>query len=79
LTGLKIGLFDQRSFSDAFQIFSTQSIEESLVSDNLIIRIFAVPDRLVGKRCLLKMQETISEEPETFREFRAIRMAFENL
>ncbi len=38
---LKLGVFDQRCFYQAFEEFEHQSIEESLVSDNLIIRILA--------------------------------------
>ena len=51
----------------------------SLKSENLIVRIFAVLDRWVGKRRLALMKETIAEEPDTFREFYAIRMRAEGL
>jgi len=58
-TALKLGVFDQRSFYAAFQEFDQQSIEKSLKSENLIVRIFAVLDRRVGKRRLLMMKDTI--------------------
>lgn len=76
---LKLGVFDQRCFYRAFEEFEHQSIEESLVSDNLIIRIFAILDRRIGKRRLLLMQETINDEPEMFQEFFAIRAKAEGL
>lgn len=66
-TALQLGIFDQ------------QGIEMSLKSENLIVRIFAVLDRRVGKRRLALMKETIAEEPDTFREFYAIRMKAEGL
>ena len=66
-TALQLGIFDQ------------QSIEMSLKSENLIVRIFAVLDRRVGKRRLALMKEMIAEEPDTFREFYAIRMKAEGL
>ena len=66
-TALRLGIFDQ------------QSIEMSLKSENLIVRIFAVLDRRVGKRRLALMKETIAEEPDTFREFYAIRLKAEGL
>lgn len=66
-TALRLGIFDQ------------QSIEMSLKSENLIVRIFAVLDRRVGKRRLALMKETIADEPDTFREFYAIRMKAEGL
>ncbi len=65
-TALRLGIFDQRCFYDAFAEFDQQSIEMSLKSENLIVRIFAVLDRRVGKRRLALMKETIAEEPDTF-------------
>lgn len=76
---LKLGVFDQRSFYAAFQEFDQQSIEKSLKSENLIVRIFAVLDRRVGKRRLLMMKDTIEQEPNTFKEFYAIRARAEGI
>ena len=78
-TALKLGVFDQRSFYVAFQEFDQQSIEKSLKSENLIVRIFAVLDRRVGKRRLLMMKDTIEQEPNTFKEFYAIRARAEGI
>ena len=78
-TALRLGIFDQRCFYNAFAEFDQQSIEMSLKSENLIVRIFAVLDRRVGKRRLALMKETIAEEPDTFREFYAIRLKAEGL
>ena len=78
-TALRLGVFDQRSFYRAFEKFDNQSIEKSLESDDLIVRIMAVLDRRVGKRRLLLMKEKMENEPETFREFYAIRMKAEGL
>ena len=73
-TAVKLGMFDQRCFYEAFHIFDNQSIEKSLVSENIIVRIFAVLDRRVGRRTLRKIGENIENEPETFRMFYDIRM-----
>lgn len=78
-TALKLGVFDQRSFYAAFQEFDQQSIEKSLKSENLLVRIFAVLDRRVGKRRLLMMKDTIEQEPNTFKEFYAIRARAEGI
>ncbi len=78
-TALKYGQFDQRCFYAAFHEFDNQSIEESLKSGDLLVRIFAVLDRRIGKRTLLKMNETIGDEPELFRTFFNIRMEAEGL
>ncbi len=78
-TALKLGVFDQRCFYSAFEEFDNQSIEESLKSENLLVRIFAILDRRVGKRRLRLMKETMVNEPETFREFYAIRAKAEGI
>lgn len=78
-TALKLGVFDQRCFYNAFAEFDNQDIEASLKSDDLIVRIFAVLDRRIGKRRLALMKETITSEPETFQEFYAIRVKAEGL
>ena len=78
-TAIKLGVFDQTCFYNAFDEFDNQSIEKSLYSDNLLVRIFAVLDRRVGKRKLISMKETIENEPDTFKEFFAIRMNAEGI
>lgn len=76
---LKLGVFDQRCFYQACEEFDNQGIDKSLISDNLIVRVFAILDRRIGKRRLLLIQETIEDEPETFQVFFAIRAKAEGL
>ena len=78
-TAIKLGVFDQRCFYRAFDEFDNQSIEKSLCSENLLVRIFAVLDRRVGKRKLISMKENIENEDDTFKEFFAIRMNAEGI
>lgn len=78
-TALKLGVFDQRCFYAAFAEFDNQSIEASLKSDDLIVRIFAILDRRIGKRRLELMKESITSEPETFQTFYAIRAKAEGI
>ena len=78
-TALEQGAFDQRSFYDAFHEFDNQSIEDSLRSENLLVRVFGILDRRIGKRRLIAMKDRILEEPETFQVFYAIRAKAENL
>lgn len=66
-------------YNMSFEEFDNQSIEESLKSDDLLVRILAVLDRRVGKRRLKAMAQTIADEPETFREFYAIRVSAEGI
>lgn len=78
-TALKFGQFDQTVFYKAFEIFDSEKIEDSLKSDNALVRIFAILDRRVGKRTLLRLKENIEEEPEIFRLFFSIRAEAEGL
>ena len=78
-TALELGVFDQRCFYQAFNEFDKQSIDKSLVSDNLIVRIFAILDRRIGKRRLISMKDFMEEEPPVFQEFYAIRIHHEGL
>ena len=78
-TAIQLGVFDQRCFYEAFEIFDNQSIDESLESDNMLVRIMAILDRRVGKRRLKKIYETIEEQEPSFRELFAIRAAAEKM
>lgn len=78
-TSLALGAFDEATFYNAFNAFENQSIEASLASENLLVRIFAVLDRRLGKRRLLAMRESIGQEPAQFQRFYAIRAAAEGL
>ena len=76
---LEQGTFDQRVFYEAFGIFDNQSIEKSLVSENPLVRIFALLDRRLGKRRLLALEESMEQELDWVRAFYVIRMQAEGL
>ncbi len=76
---LELGVFDQRCFYGAFDEFDNQSIEKSLMSENELVKIFAILDRRVGKRRLIAMKDTIQNESSVFQEFYAIRMMEEGI
>lgn len=78
-TAIQLGVFDQRCFYCAFREFDNQSIEESLVSEDMLVRIFALLDRRVGKRRLRAMKAGIESECQTIRCFYAIRAAAEKV
>lgn len=79
LAALEDGCFDQRDFYAAFTEFDNQSIEDSLDSENALVRMFAVLDRRVGKRRLEKLADRIAGEPEWLREFYMIRLRAEGI
>ena len=76
---LNDGCFDQRVFYEAFHIFDNQSIEESLNSDNPLVRVLALLDRRLGKRRLLAIAEKMEQELPWVRAFYVIRMQAEGL
>lgn len=74
------GEFDQNTFYRAFEEFNSQGIEESLRSDTLLVRVFAVLDRRCGKRRLLDMLNRINDdESPVFQTFLQIRADAEKL
>lgn len=78
-TAVKYGQFDQRCFYNAFNEFDNQSIEHSLISENMLVRIFAILDKRIGKRRLEKMSAGISDEADIFQLFYHIRTKFEKI
>ncbi len=78
-TAIQLGIFDQRCFYEAFEIFDNQSIEKSIESENMLVRIFAVLDRRIGKRRLQKIMKNIEKEEKSFQEFFAIRAKAEGI
>lgn len=73
------GAFDQGSFYDAFAEFDHQSIEASLSSERMLVKLFALMDRRVGKRRLERMREEMEHENEIVKLFYFIRMKAEGL
>ena len=78
-TAVEYGMFDQQCLYNAFHEFDNQSIEKSMASDNMLVRIFAVLDRRTGKRTLMKLLGNIDSEPEVFRRFLEIRARAEGI
>ena len=76
---LNDGCFDNGFFYEAFHEFDNQSIEKSLVSENPLVRIFALLDRRLGKRRLLALEESMEPELDWVRAFYVIRMQAEGL
>ena len=73
------GCFDRRHFYHAFYLFDNQSIEESMNSDNPLVRILALLDRRLGKRRLIAIKEKMEQELPWVRAFYVIRMQAEGL
>lgn len=76
---IELNAFDQCDFYYSFYIYENQSIEESLHSENMLVKIFAIFDRHVGKRTLIKMQESIENEPSFIQDCFKIRISAEGI
>ncbi|WP_319004991.1 SF0329 family protein [Mesobacillus jeotgali] len=76
---LEEGIFAQYDFFDAVDEYFQQPIDESLKSSNMLIKIFALIDRRVGKRTLEKIKESILSENEIVQFFYKLRCEAEGL
>ena len=65
-------------FCQALEQYRNQPIQDSLSSDNPIVRMFSVMDRRVGKRTLKKLGDPENVRPEWLREFYQLRFSAEN-
>ena len=59
--------------------YHIESIEQSLVSENPLVRIFSLLDRRLGKRRLLALEESMEQELDWVRAFYVTRMQAEGL
>jgi len=75
----KAGGFDHQVFYRAFDMFSSQPIEESLKSEYPLVRIFAIFDRRTGKRRLSAMAEEMENAPPFIQIFYKLRCEAEGL
>ena len=66
--------FDDEDFCDALRIYRENPIEESINHINPIVRMFAVLDRRIGKRTLVKLAETSDNQPEWLKEIYLLRI-----
>lgn len=75
----RAGEFYQKDFYRAFEIFDSQSIAESLQSENALVRMFALLDRRTGKRTLEKLRSTVGDLPQWLQMIYYIRLEAEHM
>lgn len=73
------GLYQPGDFGFALDEFLSNSISESLESDDWIVRMLAIMDRRVGKRTLEKIKPSIGNLPEWLQYFYNLRLQGENV
>lgn len=73
------GIYAQYDFFSALDEYFNSSIEDSLMSNDILIKILYILDRRIGKRRLRKMKESISEEHKLVQYFYRLRCDAENI
>ncbi len=68
------GIFAPWDFEEAFEIYQNQKISESIHSENLLVKLFAILDRRVGKRSLTALVDECSGWSKWLRYFYQLRM-----
>jgi len=71
--------YTDEEFCGALEKYRNQDIKESVHSNDPIIRMFAILDRRVGKRTLMKAKEAIEDQPLWLKQFYQLRLAAEGL
>lgn len=71
--------FDDMEFSSALAQYRSMQIQDAILSIHPIVRMFAILDRRVGKRTLIKLAEAIDQQPEWLQFFYKLRMSAENI
>ena len=71
--------YTDNEFCDALEKYRNQDIQESIVSDNPIIRMFALLDRRTGKRTLSRIREGIEDQPLWIKQIYYLRFEAEKL
>ena len=64
-------------FCNALVKYRNQPIKESVNSDNPLERMFAILDRRIGKRTLVKIKDTVIEQPQWLQAFCKLRLEAE--
>lgn len=75
----KEGIYGQYDFFFTLEQYFNSSIEDSLQSTDILMKILCLLDRRVGKRTLLKMKDSILTEHELVQEFYKLRCEAEKL
>ena len=71
--------YSDEEFCQALEEYRNQGIQDSVYSQNPLVRMFAVLDRRIGKRTLIKLYEVIEQQPEWLRQFYWLRLHSEDI
>lgn len=66
-------------FCEALTAYRNQPIQESLASNDPMVRMFAILDRRVGKRTLERLKEKVAVQPAWLQAFYMLRLEAEQI
>ena len=72
-------IYGQYDFFSALEIYFDMPIKECLQSNDILLKILCLLDRRVGKRTLLRMKDTMTNEHILVQDFFKIRCEAENI
>lgn len=71
--------YTDAEFCKALENYRNQDISESIASRDPLVRMFAILDRRIGKRTLIKINETIEDQPVWLKQFYQLRFDAEGI
>lgn len=71
--------YTDKEFAEALEQYRNQKISDSINSENVIVRMFAVLDRRIGKRTLTNIKNKIDEQPDWLKPIYDLRLTAENI
>lgn len=71
--------YTDNEFCDALEKYRNQPIEDSLFSENSIIKMFAILDRRIGKRKIASLFDTLEKQPKWLQTFYNLRLEAEQI
>ncbi|MBQ8001702.1 MAG: hypothetical protein IJ298_11020 [Ruminococcus sp.] len=67
--------YTDEEFCETLETYRNQDIQESIQSDNPLVRMFAILDRRLGKRTLQKLKDKVNLQPEWLKQFYNLRLS----
>ena len=69
--------YTDEEFCEALEKYRNQPVLQSIYSENVLERMFAILDRRIGKRTLRSLKNSINEQPEWLQAFYKLRLSAE--
>ena len=73
------GNMDMWQIFDAIEIYLKSNVQDAINSENEVVRMFAVLDRRIGKRSLIKLKSQVDKQPVWLRFFYKLRLEAEEI